>query len=297
MKEINICPVCDGKRFRSRVATKDFTITQQTFFVTQCEDCGLGITSPRPTDEQLGMYYQSEEYISHTERNTSIFDSIYRLARKYTLQWKYNLIREHSPGTTLLDFGCGTGEFLQYIEQQGYAVQGVEPSEKARSIAIKKVPTAKLNASVDEVHGTFDIITLWHVLEHIPDLNKTLQQLTSHLSANGTILIAVPNINSWDSAYYNNYWAAYDTPRHLWHFTQECLPVLLKKHGLRMIGTRPMKLDAFYVSLLSEKYLRSRKHSIGGTINAIVNGLRSNLKAQKTGEYSSLIYIVRNEHQ
>ena len=297
MKEIRTCPICQGHDFTPIAETKDFTITQQTFSVIQCLNCSLGITSPQPPESELDQYYQSDDYISHTERNVSIFDSLYRQARNYTLRWKHELIRTTSPANTLLDFGCGTGEFLEFMQHRGYIVKGVEPSEKARTLAIRKLSIHNIYPSLEEVNSQFANITLWHVLEHIPDLNQTIEHLKSLLTPDGTIFIAVPNLNSWDSKHYKNFWAAYDTPRHLWHFTQQSIPTLLKKHRLRLIGTKPMKLDAFYVSLLSEKYLNSRKHSIGGTINAIANGARSNLSAQKTGEYSSLIYIVRNEHQ
>lgn len=296
MKEITICPICEGTAFNHLADPKDFTITQEQYQVIQCRKCTLGITSPRPDDKELGRYYASDEYISHADKPASLFDRAYRIARSSALRTKLHLLQKLSTGRTILDFGCGTGDFLKYLQQNGYDVQGVEPSSKARAIAARKIGENKVTSEIQDINIQFDIITLWHVLEHIPDLNSTIEQLKRRLHKNGFLLIAVPNVKSWDSEHYKDFWAAYDTPRHLWHFTQKSIPQLLSRHRLRLVRTIPMKLDAFYVSLLSEKYRNDKKLSIGGMINALVNGIRSNQNARKTGEYSSLIYIVENEH-
>jgi 2-polyprenyl-3-methyl-5-hydroxy-6-metoxy-1,4-benzoquinol methylase len=295
MKEVTICPICNGTSFKHIADPRDFTLTQERYTVIQCSSCSLGITSPRPDDNDLGKYYISDEYISHAEKATTVFDKIYTIARSHAFNRKERLLQEMTQGRTVLDYGCGTGDFLLFLQSRGYEIKGVEPSSKARAIAAGKIGADRVFENIQTIDTQFDIITLWHVLEHVPDLDETLTHLTRRLSKQGFLFIAVPNLNSWDSNHYRDFWAAYDTPRHLWHFTRKSIPALLQKHHLKLVHTKPMKLDAFYVSLLSEKYQKNRKMTISGMISALVNGLRSNQNAQKTGEYSSLIYIVQHE--
>jgi 2-polyprenyl-3-methyl-5-hydroxy-6-metoxy-1,4-benzoquinol methylase len=210
------------------------------------------------------------------------------------LSWKLRIINKQSRKSGksfLLDYGCGTGQFLQKCQADGWHIQGVEPSEHARSLSSRLTQTSIAPNLDNPAARTFEIITLWHVLEHIPDLNETLQSLRTALTDSGTMFIAVPNHNSWDAKHYKQYWAGYDVPRHIWHFTQSNMKSLLKRHDLRIINTLPMKLDAFYVSLLSEKYQRKPQATM--FIKAIINGIRSNYFAHKQNEYSSLIYIVK----
>jgi 2-polyprenyl-3-methyl-5-hydroxy-6-metoxy-1,4-benzoquinol methylase len=193
--------------------------------------------------------------------------------------------------TSLLDFGCGTGNFLQRAHQSGLDVCGVEPSDLARQHAADLV-AAPIYKNLDAVEKTFDVITLWHVLEHLPDLNQKLDQLRSRLTKNGTMFIAVPNHRSADALKYKEVWAGFDVPRHLWHFSQSSMQQLFRRHELKLEHVIPMKLDAYYVSLLSNKYL-AKRNTIAGMFKALTDGLRSNLAAKKNNEYSSLIYVAR----
>ena len=249
------------------------------------------LTNPRPTQETAGTYYQSTTYISHTSAASGIIDYIYLIFRRLTLRWKLSLIKPYLQESLLLDVGCGTGHFLKHCKQAGVAIYGVEPSPEARIIAtrhnlnvvekLEKLPDIK-----------FNVITLWHVLEHIYDLKGTIQELKSRLAENGIIFIAVPNWQSFDSAHYQALWAGYDVPRHVWHFSKTTMALLLKNAGLKIKDIIPMKLDAYYVSLLSEKYAVNGNLSLSHTINAIMLGYHSNRKGRREMNYSSLIYLV-----
>lgn len=287
---ISVCPVCQANSFQSFLTVKDYTVSQQTFDLVNCTLCGFTITNPRPTAETIHSFYKSEKYISHTGGSGSLMDRLYRLARSYTLKWKQQLITTYAKKKTLLDYGCGTGSFLAYMKTKGWNVTGVEPSSDARTKASENATVHELIQSVD---GTYSIITLWHVLEHIHDLNKTLTELSKRLEASGTIFIAVPNYKSADATHYKNHWAAYDVPRHLWHFNKQTMTQILTTAGFDVQKIVPMKLDAYYVSLLSESYKDSNAGTLIRYFRAFNQGWNSNRAARKTGEYSSLIYIAK----
>ncbi len=251
------------------------------------------MTDPRPDQDSIGNYYLSNKYISHTGGNKSLFDKIYVEARRITLRSKRKIIGNNSAGTKILDFGCGTGEFLNEMKTHGFDPIGVEPSSIARTTAIKKTGL-KIYSQISELkENSFDAITLWHVLEHVYDLNDTLEQLHGLLNETGTIFIAVPNRQSFDAKHYKEYWAAYDVPRHLWHFSKENIDAILKKNGFRITKTLPMRLDSFYVSLLSETYKHPDRLKFLHLINALIVGSKSNRIAQKKLEYSSHIYLAK----
>jgi len=294
--KITHCPICEGKTFTPYLSCTDYTVSHETFHLVKCETCQFIITSPRPDNEELSKYYLSDEYISHSNTSTSLIDKIYQISRNFSLQWKVDLIKSTSASreTTakkILDFGCGTGEFLKEAKKNGYSITGVEPSDIARAQATE-LTEEKIHESISDAEGPFDFITLWHVLEHVPDLNDLLLKLSRLLTKNGTMFIAVPNHQSLDAKLYDELWAGYDVPRHLWHFSRQTMTRLLTKHSLTLERIIPMKLDAFYVSMLSEKYSR-KKNSLPGLFTAFINGLKSNLAGAKTKDYSSLIYVVK----
>jgi len=296
MISINSCPLCGSTQFDLLTSCIDQTVSHEIFNIITCKNCKFTLTSPRPRDEKLGEYYFSDNYISHSNKASSLLDKIYLLARRFTLKWKVSLLKKYyvNPITPkLLDYGCGTGEFLKSCKDSGIDITGIEPSLNARTKA-SETTQGKIFESLKELEcDKFNIITLWHVLEHIPDFEKIIHQLKSKLSDDGIMLIAVPNHKSNDALKYKKNWAGFDVPRHLWHFSSDTMKALLLKNELKLIDICGMKLDSYYVSLLSEKYQADNKSTIMGYLRAALNGFQSNWQAKKTGQYSSLIYIIK----
>jgi len=293
MTTLDNCPVCGSKSFSNFLRCKDFTVTKEYFDLVDCNECKFVFTNPRPADAELGCYYKSEDYISHSNVRKGVISWMYYLIRNFTLQQKVKLVSSYVSRGTILDYGCGTGMFLGATNSAGWQSFGLEPDAGARTIAAtmtKGVYENKHALASEQPKMMFDAITLWHVLEHVTDLQETLGFFKSRLNRDGALIVAVPNHKSFDAEHYKEYWAAYDVPRHLYHFDITSISKLLRRQGFTLIDTRPMKFDSFYVSILSEKYKR-KSISYG---RAFLNGLRSNARAQNTGEYSSRIYVFKH---
>lgn len=277
------------KNQRTYLKTTDFLVTNENFELLYNDNLDMLITHPQPID--LDKYYDTKAYISHHDNTKSLIDKIYRFVKYYTLNRKLDLIEKYCHGTkTLLDIGSGTGDFLVKAQAHLWTSTGIEPNLTAKSKAESK-GLSILNQLDQLSNVKFEIITLWHVLEHLSNLEQQIELISHHLNTNGTLIVAVPNFKSYDARYYKTHWAAYDTPRHLWHFSQGAIQKLFQKHGLYVINTLPMYFDSFYVSLLSEK----NKTGKSNYIKAFYRGLKSNIKARTTGEYSSLIYILQKQ--
>jgi len=270
------------------ITVKDFLVSGESFKLIRDEERDILITTPQPSAASLPSYYQSEDYISHTDKKKGLFSFMYQTVKGYSLKKKVQLVSELNKGKgKLLDVGAGTGDFLKVAKDKNWKVSGVEVNDKAKQLALKK--GVVLHTDLSSVKNEkFDVITLWHVLEHIPNLEETCALLESLLNENGTLIIAVPNYNSYDANYYKEFWAAYDVPRHLWHFSQAAMKKIFSKK-LQLIKTKPMLFDAYYVSLLSEKYKNKRSFSL----KAFWVGFKSNMKAKSSSEYSSLIYCYK----
>ncbi|MBI1770045.1 MAG: class I SAM-dependent methyltransferase [Bacteroidetes bacterium] len=293
MITLSTCPICSGNNFVDFLICKDHTTSCENFSLKKCGTCEFTFTDPKPDEQSIGKYYQSDKYISHTGGQKKLLDSIYLLARKIALTNKRRLVEEKFNGKSVLDFGCGTGEFLKEMKDHGWRIAGVEPSQKANEKAFLTTNN-KIYKSLSEIQeSNFDVITLWHVLEHLHDLNGSLRKFFDLLKESGTIFIAVPNMQSYDAQFYKSFWAGYDVPRHLWHFNQENMKKLLENNGFILSGVIPMKMDSYYVSLLSESYKHPDQPKFINLIKAFNRGLVSNLKAKKSSNYSSLIYIAR----
>ncbi|NND76688.1 MAG: methyltransferase domain-containing protein [Flavobacteriales bacterium] len=283
-QKINNCPSCDSSELLLHVQTKDHYFSNEAFDIIRCSNCQLGITNPQPDKDHIGEYYDSENYISHGTKKQGLFERLYKFAQTLNFRDKLSLIRSLSSSPKLLDYGAGNGSFVNSLIKKGVVAEGVEPNAQARENALVQFGL-KLHSDIPE--KKFDIITMWHVLEHIHDLKNTLKNILDHLNPNGHLLIAVPNYESKDAKHYGSYWAAYDVPRHLWHFNETSISLLMGELGAEYISKRPMKLDAFYVSILSERFKKKN------AFFALLRGLCSNLMAGKNTPYSSQTYVFK----
>ncbi|KRB54830.1 bifunctional 2-polyprenyl-6-hydroxyphenol methylase/3-demethylubiquinol 3-O-methyltransferase UbiG [Flavobacterium sp. Root186] len=272
------------------LTVKDHSVSKEIFELYHDETLDMLITSPQPDLENLGKYYESEDYISHTDNKRSLFEKAYHFVKNIALKNKLNLINaEQSQKGKILDIGAGTGDFLLTAKNDGWNVIGVEPSDRAKNIAKQKGISFVEEISELE-NNSFDVITMWHVLEHVPNLELQIQELKRLLKPTGTLIVAVPNFKSFDAKHYGEFWAAFDVPIHFWHFSKKAIKTLFEKVDMKLEKVLPMKFDSFYVSLLSEKYKTGKMNFI----KAFFIGLKSNLKASSTKEYSSHIYVLKN---
>ena len=272
---------------KSYLKTSDHFLTKETFELIYDDKLDMLVTTPKPTD--LSKYYNSEDYISHTDVTHSFMERIYARIKKVNLKTKLRLIEnQHQKKGGLLDIGTGTGDFIAHAQERGWSVLGVEPNFNARKLAEKKGVEVREELT-DIQNEKFDVITLWHVLEHLPNLEESIKKIALILNDHGTLIIAVPNYRSYDANYYKSFWAAYDVPRHLWHFSKESINRLFAKHNIEVQNIKPMWFDSFYVSLLSEEYKTGHKN----WLKAFLLGLYSNLRGIATKEYSSHIYILK----
>lgn len=292
MNKISQCPICNGRLFSEFLETEDYFLTKNKFSIVQCDDCGFKLTNPKPRLEDLPQYYDSTEYISHSNADKGLVNKIYQIVRKLALKSKVNLIGKYIKSGHVVDIGCGTGEFLNAMQQNKYEVTGVEPNVVARKQAeINYGLTVIDENQIEELNKSqFNVITLWHVLEHVYDLAERISQINELITSKGILIVAVPNPSSYDAKHYGKFWAAYDCPRHLYHFDHSAIKKLFGKYDFEVIAQRPMYFDSFYVSMLSEKY----KHSKLQFLRGLIVGFISNFSAMlNQGNYSSIIYVLK----
>jgi SAM-dependent methyltransferase len=290
------CPVCSSSDIKESLSAKDFTVSQQQFSIWHCNNCTFRFTQDIPSPDGIGRYYQSENYISHSDTKKGLVNRLYHIVRKKTLSSKRKLVVTQTKKNSgkILDIGCGTGAFLHTMKLADWQITGIEPDDIARKKAIElygiqaNTPINLFNL----VSKSYDAITLWHVLEHVHDLKSYLKQVASLLAKEGKLFIAVPNYTSHDASVYQGSWAAYDVPRHLYHFSPGSMKILVEYFHLKIIAIKPMWYDSFYVSMLSEKY----KSGKGNLLKAVWNGFVSNCKAiPDKKKCSSLIYIIGHD--
>ena len=287
------CPVCNSGAISNVLLVKDHTVSGEVFDIAECSFCSLRFTQDVPDAGSIAPYYKSEDYISHTNTVTGLINRLYHFVRTRAIVQKRKLI-ENSTGINtgkLLDIGSGTGVFLSEMKKHGWETIGLEPDADARNVA-QKIYNIQL-ADSDQLYqlpaNHFDVITLWHVLEHVHELSKYIQQIKTILRPNGKLFIAVPNYRASDASVYKEHWAAYDVPRHLYHFSPRSMELLMEKHSLKILQYKPMWYDSFYVSLLSSKYKNGKTNWLA----ACWNGLRSNLAAMSDNKKcSSVIYVI-----
>ena len=297
--KITICPICNSSKTSKAFDAVDHFSTKETFPICDCNSCGFRFTNYFPSVDTIGRYYDSPDYISHSDSKSGLINRLYHFFRKQMLKKKVNLVSKYvvprqKDNIRILDIGSGTGYFLNAAKERGYAVTGIEKDSNARDYAITNFgldvkDEQSLWALKDE---SFDVITLWHVLEHLDNLNEVVDKIKSILKPNGVMILALPNHNSHDAKKYKGYWAAYDVPRHLWHFTPDSVEKLLSKHQFKIIKQKTMPLDAFYISMLSEKYRGSG--SLMQYLRACSVGTIGYLRSlSDINQSSSVIYIAK----
>ncbi len=283
------CPLCGNSSTESNLEVKDYLVSGKAYILEKCSSCAFLFTNPRPPETEAAKYYDSNEYVSHTNQGYGLKNIIYRAARNFMLHKKQTWLQQFTKTKgNVLDYGCGTGNFVSFMQKNGWSSWGMEPNANARA-SIPAEISGRVFQDLEQLPvASFDFITLWHVFEHVYHIDETLDQLVKRLVNSGYLLIAMPNHASRDAQYYRQYWAGYDVPRHLSHFTPDTMKILVKKHRLQMVQTIPLKLDAYYISMLSETY------RAGSFINGIVQGFKSNYQAKRNHlNYSSLVYVLK----
>jgi 2-polyprenyl-3-methyl-5-hydroxy-6-metoxy-1,4-benzoquinol methylase len=294
MVNYNQCPACKSIDIFPKLEVQDYTVSNEKFSIWHCANCSLRFTQDVADQSAIVKYYQSDNYISHSDTKTGLVNSLYHSIRKFTLNLKRLLVQKQTQlkSGAILDIGCGTGAFLNTMKEAGWKITGLEPDETAikKAKALYQIhpqsPSELFNLSDQQ----FDAITMWHVLEHVHQLNEYLFQLRKILKDNGTLFIAVPNYTSFDAQFYKETWAAYDVPRHLYHFSPKSIEMLVKRYGMKIKTMKPMWFDSYYVSMLSEKYRDNKL----GLIRAFIIGNISNILCLfNKRKCSSVIYVIQ----
>lgn len=284
------CPICSESQILPLLRTSDFFFTNEEFSLTKCSSCGFVFTNPIPDVDKIGHYYETDKYLSHNSASSGFIGSIYKKVREINLQNKYTIIKKYKSEGNIIDIGSGTGEFLNYLKLKLWITKGIEPSNNARKFAIENYDLdVDDEKALNEIESaTFDVVTMWHVLEHVYNLEDRIKTIVRLLKADGIAIIAIPMIDSPDSVKFGKYWAGLDVPRHLYHFSADTFKLLAQKFNLEIIDKYPMKFDALYVSWLSHQAM---KHSMP-LVKGVFDGIKSNIKANKSN-YSSMIFVLK----
>jgi 2-polyprenyl-3-methyl-5-hydroxy-6-metoxy-1,4-benzoquinol methylase len=287
------CPCCNSEKINEVLIAKDYTVSKEDFSIWECVNCTVRFTQNIPDAASIAPYYQSSAYVSHTDTKEGLVNQLYHIVRNFTLKTKRDLLQQQTglQQGNLLDIGAGTGAFAQTMKEAGWQITGLEPDASARTIAKQKfgLVLQMPNELYTLPQAQFDAITMWHVLEHVHDLHSYLEQFNAVLKPQGKIFIAVPNYTSGDASSYKKHWAAYDVPRHLYHFSPKSIDILAASKGFTVKAYKPMWFDSFYVSMLSEQC----KNGSGNLVMAFLNGLLSNLQALfNVKKCSSVIYVL-----
>ncbi len=297
LEKLKKCPLCKSGLFLNTLEVKDHAVSQEAFIICRCQNCGLKFTNPRPSEEAIVPYYDFPEYFSHDDNAKNLTQFLYQQVRKVAISGKIKLLNKLKPAKgQYLDYGCGTAELLVKAQNEGWEVTGVEPSTKARNLANSKLEGKVFDSLSSLSKSTYDIISLYHVAEHIHELRKTIKYLLNTLKSDGYILIAVPNPDSYDAIKYGKYWAGWDVPRHLYHFNQQTMTHFAEIFDLQLVMKKPMRFDSYYVSLLSEGYKNPKQPIPLKYWKAIQAGSKSNRKATQAEEnYSSNLFVFKKK--
>jgi len=286
------CPVCFSSEINLKLNCFDYFKTNDSFPIWTCSICGIDFTQDRPEEDKLEYYYESDNYISHGNSSGGIVNSVYQIVRNFTLNRKRDVVKQASGriGGSLLDIGSGTGHFAAKMKKEGWNVKGIEINEEARQFSISHFELEAISPTeISHLHNSeFDCITLWHSLEHLSDLNKYIAEIRRLIKPDGVCVIAVPNTDSYDARHYKKFWAAYDVPRHLWHFEPKALRNLLEGRGFKLLDIKPLPIDVFYISILSERYRKNPVSFFTGLLKGLIFAIQT-LFNKKSG--SSLVYV------
>jgi SAM-dependent methyltransferase len=290
----DVCPLCSSEKIALHLNCNDHFISKKDFAIFKCSACGFTFTQDYPEEDEIGQYYESDNYISHSDTSDGFSNKLYRIARRIMLRRKKNLIGNisHLKRGTILDIGSGTGYFVATMRRAGWNASGIEINEKARNFSVTHFgldvdPPDRIKAYES---NSFDCITLWHVLEHFHDPFKNISEIHRLLKPGAICIVALPNSNSFDANHYNRFWAAWDVPRHLWHFEPSTFRIFSEKQGFILESLRTLPLDVFYISLLSERYKSSSISYFRAISTALVFTFMSFFNRKRC---SSIIYILR----
>lgn len=294
VRHLACCPLCGNSHLENLLTCTDHFATGESFAILTCTSCGFRMTQDVPVEAEIGRYYQSPDYISHSNTHQGLMNRVYHAVRSYMLNRKARLVEKCCGRTQgrLLDVGAGTGYFAHTMQQRGWQVEAVEKSAEAREFARQQFRLPVLDESRRDSFATgyFHAITLWHVMEHIEDLPALWRGLYRQLDRDGRLIVAVPNCASADACHYQQHWGAYDVPRHLWHFTPDTMVRMARHYGFELCGCHPMPFDAYYVSMLSEKYRGRKAYFWRGALRGLICGLQAMGHPERS---SSLIYVFR----
>jgi 2-polyprenyl-3-methyl-5-hydroxy-6-metoxy-1,4-benzoquinol methylase len=292
------CPSCGSPVREEKLCCRDYTYSKELFKIDRCLHCKLLYTNPRPSESNIGCYYGSLEYVSHTDTQKGLLFRLYRIVKNYTLKQKRKHLEKLCLERSILDYGAGSGDFSAELSNHGWNVLAYEPDSSASKLIVEKAKAVLLVDSLPAIaDNSVSAIVLWHVLEHVHQLNDTLSEFKRILKPNGHLVIAVPNHLSIDAKAYGSNWAAYDVPRHLYHFDHDSFEILMKKHQFKLSAIKPMWFDSFYVSLLSEKNKRTyRGHNwlIGWPIALVIALVSNFISLFSTKRCSSITYVMQN---
>lgn len=292
-KNYPTCLVCGSSNIELLFECSDHFVSHENFELAKCSNCGFIFTGNAPKQSEIAAYYKSDAYISHSNTQKGLINKMYHIVRNLMLRKKWRLISRLSKGKVLLDIGCGTGYFPNYMKQKGYESYGMEIDENARKFAAENfgIKVSSPDELLTQSHkSAYDIITLWHVLEHIYDTDTYMNWIHESLKDDGTLLIAIPNCSSYDAKTYKKYWAAYDVPRHIWHFTPDTLNMFISTYKFRLVAVKRLPFDSYYNSLMSARYAGKRISLVHGFVIGMLSNLKSFFLPKKA---SSIIYVLK----
>jgi 2-polyprenyl-3-methyl-5-hydroxy-6-metoxy-1,4-benzoquinol methylase len=287
-----MCPLCGSPKTRFAFSCPDHLVTGEEFPLHQCNDCQFLYSGRLPSEADAQKYYDSPSYTPHATDRKNLMMRTIGFCRTFIRQpIKRTWVRKWSKKRmgTLIDIGSGTGEFAVFMQKSGWAVTCIEPNQDARNFCASQGLTVFDTDRVPTLPDhSFNVVTLWHVLEHVYDIHGTMQTIRRLLQPDGTAFIALPNYSSKEASWYGRMWTGYEMPRHPSHFSPATFAHLASMYDMEIVALRPFVLDAFYLSILSEQ------HRKGWFISALFHGLASAIVGLLQPKLaSSVLYVIR----